>query len=67
MLSHQAMLGLRSGPPKTGRCNDHLGWPGARYAIRIALILTPSGPAKLFKIIPDDFVVQNPHEPTDIH
>jgi hypothetical protein len=38
-----------------------------QYAIRIVLILTPSGPAKLFKIIPDDFVIQNPHEPTNIH
>jgi hypothetical protein len=67
MLFHRVMPGLRNDPPKTGRYNDLSDWPSARYTIRIVLIHTPSGPAKLFKIIPDDFVVQNPHEPTDIH
>jgi hypothetical protein len=31
------------------------------------MILTLSGPAELFKIIPDDFVIQAAHEPTYIH
>ena len=57
MLFHRVMPGLRNDPPRTGRYNNPPGWPGARYAIRIVLILTPSGPAKLFKIIPDDFVI----------
>jgi hypothetical protein len=57
----------KSGPLTTGYHSDLPGWSSAQYAIRIVLILTPSGPAKLFKIIPNDFVIQNPHEPTNIH
>jgi hypothetical protein len=67
MMKLARRVNAREGIYKTGRLPYFLIGQVRDRMFVSSMILTLSGPAKLIKIIPDDFVIQITHEPTDFH